>query len=57
MVLFRVYYLGCAPYDKARHFLGISERCWVQWTEQIRFRVGGELLYRGMFPARKYFNG
>lgn len=55
MVLFRLYYLGLAPYEKARHFVGISERNWVQWTEQIRHRTGKELLRRGMFPPRKYF--
>jgi len=26
MVMFRVYYLGFAPYDNARYFLGLSER-------------------------------
>ena len=55
MVLFRLYYLGLAPYEKARHFIGISETNWVQWTEQIRQRAGKELLRRGMFPPRKYF--
>jgi hypothetical protein len=25
MVLFRLYYLGLTPYDRARHFLGLSE--------------------------------
>lgn len=56
MVLFRLYYLGLAPYDKARHFLGLSERSWVTWTEQIRHGCGQELLHRGMFPPRKYFS-
>jgi hypothetical protein len=55
MVLFRVYYLGLAPYDKARHFVGLSERSWVNWTEEIRRHCGQELLRRGMFPPRKYF--
>jgi hypothetical protein len=55
MVLFRLYYLGLAPYEKARYFLGLSENTWVQWTEQIRKRCGSELLRRGMFPPRKYF--
>jgi hypothetical protein len=55
MVLFRVYYLGLAPYENARHFLGLSEHSWVNWTEQIRNRCGKELLSRGMFPPRKYF--
>ncbi len=55
MVLFRLYYLGLAPYDRTRHFLGLSETNWVQWTEQIRRRCGSELLRRGMFPPRKYF--
>ena len=55
MVLFRLYYLGLAPYENARHFLGLSETNWVNWTEQIRHRCGKELLNRGMFPPRKYF--
>jgi hypothetical protein len=55
MILFRTYYLGLAPYDTARHFIGLSERGWVNWTEQIRQRCGEELLRRGMFPPRKYF--
>jgi hypothetical protein len=55
MVMFRVYYLGFAPYDNARHFLGLSERSWMNWLEEIRRRCGAELLRRGMFPPRKYF--
>ncbi len=55
MVMFRVYYLGLAPYENARHFLGLSERSWVNWSEEIRRRCGAELLGRGMFPPRKYF--
>src|SRR5712664_3459513 len=34
MVMFRVYYLGLAPYENARHFLGLSERSWVNWSEE-----------------------
>jgi hypothetical protein len=55
MVLFRVYYLGLAPYENARHFIGLSEHSWVNWTEQIRHRCGKEMLGRGMFPPRRYF--
>jgi len=55
MVLFRLYYLGLAPCENARHFLGLSEYSWVNWTEQIRHRCGKELLGRSMFPPRKYF--
>jgi hypothetical protein len=55
MVLFRMFYLGLAPYDRARKFLGLSEMGWVNWTEEIRRRVGKELLERRMFPPRKYF--
>ena len=55
MVLFRLYYLGLAPYDKVRHFLGLSEYSWVKWSEEIRHRCGKELLRRGMFPPRRYF--
>jgi hypothetical protein len=56
MVLFRVYYLGLAPYESARRFAGISERTWVNWTDEIRRRCGGELMRRGMFPPRRYFS-
>jgi len=55
MVMFRLYYLGLAPYDRARHFLGISERSWVNWSEEVRQRCGKEMLRRGMFPPRRYF--
>jgi hypothetical protein len=54
MVLFRVYYLGLASYGKARHFVGWSERSWVNWAGEIRRHCGTELLRRGMFPQR-YF--
>jgi hypothetical protein len=55
MVLFRLYYLGLAPYEKTRHFLGLSEMSWVSWTEEVRRSCGAELLRRGMFPPRGYF--
>jgi hypothetical protein len=55
LVLFRTFYLGMAPYDRARQFLGLSEMGWVNWTEEIRRHVGKELLTRRMFPPRKYF--
>ncbi len=55
MVMFRLYYLGLTPYERARHFLGLSEHNWVNWSEEIRRRCGKELLCRGMFPPRKYF--
>ena len=55
MVMFRLFYLGLAPYERARHFLGLSEMSWVKWSEEIRQRCGKELLRRGMFPPRRYF--
>lgn len=55
LVLFRIYYLALTPYERARHFLGLSENSWVQWTEQIRQRTGKVLLRRSMFPPRRYF--
>jgi len=57
MVMFRLYYLGLADYPQARHFLGLSERAWVTWSEQVRKNCGHELLRRGMFPPRQYFRG
>lgn len=55
MVMFRLYYLGLTPYERARHFLGLSEHSWVNWSEEIRRRCGKELLDRRMFPPRNYF--
>ena len=55
MVMFRLYYLGLSEYNRARHFLGLSEQGWLNWSEEIRRHCGKELLRRGMFPPRKYF--
>src|SRR5215470_6236216 len=41
----------------ARHFRGLSEHGWVNWSEEIRRICGAEILRRGMFPPRKYFFG
>ncbi len=57
LVLFRVYYLGRAEYHAARKFMGISELTWSQWAEEIRERVGRELLRCGIFPPGRYFRG
>jgi hypothetical protein len=54
-VLFRLYYLGLVPYEKARPFLGLSEYTWADWSDEVRRRCGKEFLRRGMFPPRKYF--
>lgn len=57
MVLFRTYYLGLAPYDTARHFVGLRERSCLNWTEEIRQRCGEELadwIYRSnVSPTRR----
>jgi hypothetical protein len=55
MVLFRLFYLGLAPYEHARHTVGLSEQGWVGWSEEIRRLCGHELLRREMFPPRRYF--
>ena len=55
LILFRVFYLGLAPYHSARHFLGLSDLAWVQWTEQIREIVGRELMARGLDAVKEYF--
>jgi hypothetical protein len=55
LVLFRLYYLGGAEYQAARRLLGLSETSWSCWTEEIRSRVGRELLRAGMFPPSRYF--
>lgn len=55
LILFRVFYLGGAEFHAARRHLGISETTWADWTEEIRLRVGRELLRSGIFPPSQYF--
>ena len=55
LAMFRVFYLGGAEYHAARRHLGISELTWADWAEEIRTRVGRELLRARMFPPSKYF--
>jgi len=55
MVLFRVFYLGNANLHAARAHLGISELTWEQWSDDVRLRVGREILHRKIFPPRDYF--
>jgi hypothetical protein len=55
LVLFRLYYLGGAEYHAARKQLGISELTWAQWADEVRERVGRELLRAGIFPPGRYF--
>lgn len=54
-VLCNLYYLGLTPYERTRHFLGLREDTWVSWTEEIRDRVGKQILIAGLFPVRNYF--
>jgi hypothetical protein len=55
LVLFRLYYLGGAEYQAARRLLGLSELTWSDWSEEIRMRVGRELIRAGMYPPSRYF--
>ncbi|HYT07152.1 MAG TPA: hypothetical protein VEL77_05835 [Rugosimonospora sp.] len=50
-----MYYLGGAEYQAVRHLLGLSERTWSDWAEEIRARVGAELIRAGMYPPARYF--
>jgi hypothetical protein len=56
LILFRVYYCGGAEYHVARKHLGISELTWANWADEIRERVGRELLRSGMYPPGRYFH-
>ena len=55
LILFRLYYLGGAEYEAARLLLGLSERTWSDWAEEIRQRVGAELIRARMYPPARYF--
>jgi hypothetical protein len=55
LAMFRLHYLGGAEYQLARRHMGISEPTWADWGEEIRGRVGRELMRAGMFPPSKYF--
>ncbi len=56
LVMFRVYYLGRAEYHAARQHLGISELTWANWADEVRQRVGKELMRAGLFPPGRYFH-
>ncbi|HLJ22785.1 MAG TPA: hypothetical protein VKT71_01675 [Candidatus Acidoferrales bacterium] len=53
--MFRLHYLGGAEYQVARKHLGITELTWADWGEDIRGRVGRELMRAGLFPPSRYF--
>jgi len=55
-ILFELYYLGGAEYHAARKQMGISELTWAQWADEIRDRVGRELLRARLFPPGRYFH-
>ena len=55
LILFRISYLGGAEYEAARHLLGLSERTWSDWAEEIRQRVGAELIRSRIYPPARYF--
>src|SRR5579863_1109482 len=55
IILFRMFYLGGAEYEAARHLLGLSERTWSDWAEEIRQRVGAELIRAHIYPPARYF--
>jgi hypothetical protein len=57
MILFRMFYLGGADYERARRELGITPDTWADWAIQIRRRVGRELVRRGVYPPGRYFLG
>lgn len=56
LILFRLYFLGRAEYHAARRQMGIGELTWAQWADEIRERVGRELLRAGVFPPGRYFH-
>jgi hypothetical protein len=57
MIMFRMFYLCGADYERARRELGITPDTWADWAIQIRRRVGRELVRRGVYPPGRYFVG
>jgi hypothetical protein len=55
LILFRMHYLGVAEHETARHLLGLSERTWSDWAEEIRQCVGAELIRARIYPPARYF--
>jgi hypothetical protein len=55
LILFRMHYLGVAEHETARHLLGLSERTWSDWAEEIRQCVGAELIRARIYPPVRYF--
>jgi hypothetical protein len=57
LALFDLFHVGAAEHEAARKHLGISELTWIQWNDDVRLRVGRELLRRRIFPPKQYFRG
>ena len=55
LILCKLYYLQLVEYDVARRHMGIREDVFVHWMDEVRHRVGQQLLEKRMFPPRKYF--
>jgi hypothetical protein len=53
--MFRMFYVGGAEYQTARHTLGIGEGTWSAWRDEIRLQVGRELIRSDIFPPSRYF--
>lgn len=51
-----MHYLGGAEYETARQLLGLSERTWSDWAEEVRQRVGAELIRAHIYPPARYFH-
>jgi hypothetical protein len=54
-VLFDLYIASHAPWERACHFIGIGEFTAARWLEEIKQRVGEELMNRKIYPPKEYF--
>lgn len=46
-------YLGGAEYEAARQLLGLSKRTWSHGDEEIRQRLGAQLIRASMYPPAR----
>lgn len=54
-VLFDVYVAGNGPWERVIWHLQIGEFTAARWLEEIKGRVGEELVKRKIYPPREYF--
>lgn len=53
--LFRLYFEGKTEYKRAIVLMRLRDSMFDRWADEVKFLVGRELKYQGLWPIGKYF--